>query len=107
MNLDPIEKDIFIRYNMDHKIWKASCDNSFVHKFSIGQITGAPMILPLVFLLINRAQNGVDHPYFRTIVQTLVVSFCAYFVTDKAIDAFKDSLRDKGLFGRDLNKSGE
>lgn len=30
----------------------------------------------------------------------------AFFVTDKLIQGFKDQLRDKGLFGRDLNKAG-
>lgn len=40
-------------------------------------------------------------------MQTILVSFFAAYITDKAIDAFKDTLCEKGLFGRDLNKAGE
>jgi UDP-N-acetylglucosamine--dolichyl-phosphate N-acetylglucosaminephosphotransferase len=47
---------------------------------------------------------------FETHTQTIMLTFAksvfAYWISDKLIITFKDQLRDKGLFGRDLNKSG-
>jgi hypothetical protein len=34
------------------------------------------------------------------------MSAVAFYVSDKMIDSFKDTLQKKGLFGRDLNKAG-
>ena len=42
----------------------------------------------------------------QTIMLTFAKSVFAYWISDKLIVVFKDQLRDKGLFGRDLNKSG-
>ena len=40
-------------------------------------------------------------------MQTIGVSFIAFYVSDKLIESFKGTLEKKGLFGRDLNKAGE
>ena len=37
---------------------------------------------------------------------TLAISVVAYFVTDRMIYQFKESLEKNGLFGKDLNKAG-
>ena len=37
---------------------------------------------------------------------TLVIGTAAYFITDRFVKYQKHKFSDKGLFGRDLNKSG-
>jgi hypothetical protein len=37
----------------------------------------------------------------------LALSTAAYFISDRMIDQFKESLEKNGLFGKDLNKAGQ
>jgi hypothetical protein len=92
---------------MDHTIWRAAQLKSAIHSIPLKIIVGVPMVLPLLFLLINRGMKGFYDPHFLTLIQTIMVSITAFFATDKAIESFGDSLKSKGLFGRDLNKAGE
>lgn len=78
-----------------------------MYDIPIKVIIGGPMILPLTFLLFNRGLNGLNDPHFLTLIQTIIVSISACYLTDKAIESFGDSLLSKGLLGRDLNKAGE
>ena len=36
----------------------------------------------------------------------IFISIVGFYLCDKLIDLFKESLEKKGLFGRDLNKAG-
>lgn len=65
-----------------------------------------PLILPLAYLLAVFLQNGQTKE-LSTMVQTIFVSIVGFFLTDSLIDAFKDTLAQRGLFGKDLNKAGE
>ena len=67
-------------------------------------IIGIPLFLPLAYVLVDR---GLKDSYFFTIFQTIAVSFFAFYVSDKLIISFSETLEEKGLFGRDLNKAGE
>ena len=107
LNLNPLETDLFVRYSMDHKVWRAAQRMSGIYNLPLYVIVGGPMVLPLIFLLINRGLNGLYDPHFLTLIQTIIVSISACFLTDKAIESFGDSLKNKGLLGRDLNKAGE
>ena len=59
LNLNFTESDLFIRYSMDHKIWRAAQRNTWVYDIPLKVIIGGPMVLPLIFLLINRGMNGL------------------------------------------------
>lgn len=59
LNLNPIESDLFIRYSMDHKIWRAAQRNNWIYDIPLKFIIGGPMVLPLIFLLINRGLIGL------------------------------------------------
>lgn len=61
---------------------------------------GVPFILSLVAFDKNNAY------LWKLYLATLGLSLVAYFVADKAIDQFKESLEKNGLSGRDLNKAG-
>ena len=65
-----------------------------------------PMMAALVFLVIYMQFTDGFETHIQTIMLTFAKSVFAYWVSDKLIVTFKDQLRDKGLFGRDLNKSG-
>ena len=103
---DPIEKDLFIRYNMDPEVWRKSQRNHFPYNVPLDLIVGAPLVLPILVLLLDLAFIDKDYTYLKTVMQTLGVSMFAYYISDKLIDSFKENLQKKGLFGRDLNKAG-
>ena len=91
---------------MDSKIWKAAQRNHFPYNVKLEWIVGVPLVLPLGFLLIHMTVVHPDVAFLKTILQTLGVSVLGYLLSDKMIEAFKESLEKKGLFGRDLNKAG-
>ena len=102
---DETEKSLYTRYGMDSKIWQKSQRNYFPYNAPLELIAGVPLVLPIVVLIYNLSVDK-DWEYLKTILQTLGVSLAGFHISDKLIDAFKDSLRNKGLFGRDLNKAG-
>lgn len=69
-------------------------------------IVGLPLVIPLAYLLVQFFANGQTKD-ISTMVQTIFVSIIGFFLTDSLIDAFKDTLAQRGLFGKDLNKAGE
>ena len=101
-----IEKELYVRYAMDPQVWRNSSRSTFPFNASFDTIVYLPMVAPILFLIINLTVINQDFQYLRTIFQTIAVSVAGYFITDRMIPAFQDSLRDKGLFGRDLNKAG-
>ena len=56
---DWVEKDLFVRYNMDQKIWKAAQRTGFPYNLTLEWIIGVPLICPLVFLLYTLALYNV------------------------------------------------
>ena len=102
---DDTERSIFVRYGMDAKIWQASQRNYFPYNVPLEFIAGVPLVAPIAVLIYNLSVDK-DWAYLKTILQTLGVSLIGFHISDQLIGAFKDSLRNKGLFGRDLNKAG-
>ena len=102
---DPVYKDLFIRYGMDEKVWNASKRNSFPYNVDIWYSCLAPFFGGLTFLITYLSLKDTEG-HLATIILTCIKSIVAYIVTDRLIGGFKDTLRDKGLFGRDLNKAG-
>jgi len=99
-------QDLFIRYNMSEKIWHASHKGYFPYSFDVWYVCLLPLIGSIISLLgYMQSQEGFE-THTQTIMLTFAKSVFAYWVSDKLIVTFKDQLRDKGLFGRDLNKSG-
>jgi len=101
-----VEKDLFIRYSMDPKTWRLAQRDHFPYNVKLEYIVGIPLVFPLIFLVCDLAIVDKDMKALKTIIQTIAVSLLAYYISDKLIDAFKESLEKKGLFGRDLNKTG-
>ena len=99
------ERSLFIRYGMDAKIWQASQRNYFPYNVPLEFIAGVPLVAPISVLIYNLYVDK-DWAYLKTVLQTLGVSLIGFHISDQLIGAFKDSLRNKGLFGRDLNKAG-
>lgn len=62
------------------------------------------LFLPLGYIVYVVMENEL---FLKTIILTIVTSIGAYYISAQLIGVFKDMLCDKGLFGRDLNKSGE
>ena len=48
-----------------------------------------------------------DYNLIACIATTTLLSLAAYHLTDGGITEFKTTLMAKGLFGKDLNKSGD
>ena len=103
---DPILQDLFIRYNMSEKIWNASNKGYFPYNCDVWYACLMPLMGSIVFLLCYMQTSEGYETHMQTIMLTFVKSVFAYWISDKLIVTFKDQLRDKGLFGRDLNKAG-
>jgi len=65
------------------------------------------MIVITGFLPIGTKALLLDLNFWRILVITIAISAAAYILTDRGILAFKQTLCDKNLFGKDLNKLGE
>jgi hypothetical protein len=104
--VDRIEKDLFVRYNMDPVKWREAQRRGFPYNVPLELILGVPLVVPLFFILSSLFLNMKSTFYLKTIIQTIVSSLFGYFISDLLIDSFKDTLCAKGLFGRDLNKAG-
>ena len=91
---------------MNPKIWQSSQKNYFPYNISLNAIVRIPLVLPIAFLLYEITFIHGNQPLFKTVLQIILVSVFAYYLSDKMIYAFKDRLCRKGLFGRDLNKAG-
>ena len=48
-----------------------------------------------------------DYNLLTCMATTTLLSLAAYWLTDKGILEFKDTLKAKNLFGKDLNKIGD
>jgi len=46
-----IEKDLYVRYNMNPNLWRNSERNYFPYNVPLEIIVGTPLVLPLVFLI--------------------------------------------------------
>ncbi len=91
---------------MDPKIWRNSQRKEFLYNIKLEWIVGIPIIFPLIFLIFDLAIRDKNYSYLMTIISIIAMSAVAFYVSDKMIDSFKDTLQKKGLFGRDLNKAG-
>ena len=91
---------------MSEKIWNASNKGYFPYSIDVWHLCLVPLMCSIFFLLglLNTKEGFETHT--QTIMLTFAKSVFAYWISDKLIITFKDQLRDKGLFGRDLNKSG-
>mmetsp|Transcript_1992 Transcript_1992/g.3508 ORF Transcript_1992/g.3508 Transcript_1992/m.3508 type:complete len:228 (+) Transcript_1992:218-901(+) len=91
---------------MDPKLWRAAQRPGVLLSLSLEAIVGVPLVFPILYLLVNQLSSAKNTYYLQTILQIIAWSLLAYFISDKLIDAFKETLQKKGLFGRDLNKAG-
>lgn len=91
---------------MNPVVWEASKRSGWLFNANWNLVIGIPLIVPLAAFICDLIlSNNMQHT--KTAIQTIVASIFGYIATDRLIDAFKDDLRNKGLFGRDLNKAGE
>ena len=92
---------------MKPEIWRESNRTDFPYMFVPNDIMTLAipiLVIPLVYLAYLISENEL---YLKTVVLTIVSSIAAYFCSSFLIGEFKDKLCENGLFGRDLNKSGE
>ena len=100
-----IEKDIFIRYGMDTKIWQDSQRNYFPYNLNINTFNWILLFTPILFLMHHLTVN-TKFEMFKLMIVILFISSVGYYLSDRSIKAFGQTLCNKGLFGRDLNKAG-
>lgn len=100
---DPTLKELQERYKMDAEIWKKS-KRGFPFNIPLNLILGTAIGAPVLASLY--AFDFSNQYLWKVYIFTLVMSVIAFFVTDKAIEQFKESLEKNGLFGKDLNKAG-
>ena len=79
---DPVAKDLFIRYNMDPVKWQATSRGHFPFNVPLNYIIGVPLVVPIVFLLLDFIIVDKDYSSLATIIQTIVVSVGAYYISD-------------------------
>lgn len=91
---------------MSDKIWNASMKGYFPYNFDVWYVCLLPLMGSIMFLLGYMNVNEGFETHTQTIMLTFAKSVFAYWISDKLIITFKDQLCAKGLFGRDLNKSG-
>lgn len=104
---DESTKSLLLRYGMNPITWEASKRTGIIYNSSLKLVVGLPLVLPLVVMFVDLIFVNTDYKQTKVGIQTIIASFIGYLLTDKMIVAFKDDLRVKGLFGRDLNKAGE
>jgi len=88
---------------MDAETWRKS-KRGFPFNVPFWWIVFLALGTPIIasFFYFDRSNEYL----WKCYICTLVMSIGAYFVTDKAIEQFKESLEKNGLFGKDLNKAG-
>jgi len=50
---DREERDLYVRYNMDMKIWRKAQRHHFPYNVSLEMIVGLPFCMPIIFLVID------------------------------------------------------
>ena len=100
---DPILRDLQERYNMDEEIWQKS-KRGFPFNIPLKVIVAIALGGPIIASLY--AFDYSNQYLWKVYIFTLVISIPAYYVSEKAIGQFKESLEKNGLFGKDLNKAG-
>lgn len=103
---DPIELDLFVRYNMDPKIWRLTSREGLLFTTPLSLIIGLPLALPLIFLTLALAAGGKTY-LLTTVLSTIMLSLLGYYISETLIVTFKDTLIKRGIQGRDLNKAGQ
>ena len=101
---DSTLKDLQERYNMDEGIWQASKRGfpfNVPFNFIVALALGPPLVLTYF------AFDFSNKYLWKCYLFTLALSTAAYFVSDRMIGQFKESLEKHGLFGKDLNKAGQ
>ena len=101
---DPTLHDLQERYYMDEDVWHKS-KRGFPFNIPMQVVVAISLGLPLSMSLVYF--DYANTYLWKVYLFTLLISTAAYFVTDKAIEQFKESLEKNGLFGKDLNKAGE
>lgn len=91
---------------MDPILWRKAQRHSFPYNVPLWFITCIPLIGPITYLIVDMAVIDRNFDILKLTIQILIISIGTYFLCDTLIDVFKTSLEKKGLFGRDLNKSG-
>lgn len=89
---------------MDATIWEAS-KRGFPFNVPFKVIAYVALGIPLGMSIYMFDKNNTY--LWKCYLLSLAMSIVAYFISDKAIDQFKISLEDNGLFGKDLNKAGQ
>ena len=89
---------------MDEKVWSDS-KRGFPFNIPLQLIVFSALLTPcgLAVALIDFKDTHLRDVFGIT----LILSLIGYYAASKAIDSFKDNLRDKNLFGIDLNKAGK
>jgi len=65
---DRVEKDIFITYNMDLKIWRNAQRHHFPYNISLEFIVGVPFFLPLIYMVVDLAVFSKNFLFLKTII---------------------------------------
>lgn len=89
---------------MDEGTWQASKRGfpfNVPFNFIVALALGPPLALTYF------AFDFKNHYLWKCYLFTLALSTVAYFISDRMIDQFKESLEKNGLFGKDLNKAGQ
>lgn len=88
---------------MDEGIWQAS-KRGFPFNIPFNVIVAVSLGIPMAVSFYVFDKNNTY--LWKCYLFTLFLSIVSYFTADKAIEQFKTSLEDHGLFGKDLNKAG-
>jgi len=92
---------------MDAAIWEKSQRKSFPFNITLSKVILLALLTPISVFFIPFGKGFVSWSSTRILLITVAISILAYHVSCKLITGFKDILCSKGLFGKDLNKSGE
>ena len=64
-------------------------------------------LTPVIVYFMPTADSQVNWSTLQILLITLAISVLAYMISENLIMRFKDTLCNKGLFGKDLNKAGD
>lgn len=102
-----VEGQLQARYGMDPELWRQSNRTSFPYNFSLLTIFGVS-IAGIGLAMLHPVKSILDdYSLMVQVVVTTLISIVAYYLTDAFIVEFKEKMRDKDLYGKDLNKLGD
>ena len=94
---------------MEPSVWEASQRKIFPWSLSLRNVIQIACFLIVAAGVAPIGKNDLllDTSFLWLLGITLAISTVAYKLSDKFILAFKDTLCNRNMFGKDLNKLGE